>query len=264
MAPRFIRLAASGLLVSALFLCLALPACTTPPAQQSASTQSGVPDSVPSDPRAVVQRMGDYLKTLQSFTLNADISTDVVLELGAKVQYLSAAEITMRRPDRFRASVVGDNGSRDYYYDGKSFTMYGKLLNFYATVDAPPTLDELFGTLLDKYDLPLPLADLLYQSVHSTLLDSTTAGAVVGRSRVGGTVCDHVGFHQNDVDWQLWVEAGSTPLPRRLVITTLDEPSQPQYQAVLTWNLTPRIDEAMFAFAPPKDAGRIPLAAVDE
>ena len=74
---------------------------------------------------------------------------------------------------------------------------------------------------------------------------------------------DHLAFHQQGVDWQLWVERGDRPLPRKLVITTLDEPSQPQHEAVLTWDLSPAIDDSLFAFVPPTGAGRIVLAETD-
>jgi hypothetical protein len=40
------------------------------------------------------------------------------------------------------------------------------------------------------------------------------------------------------VDWQLWIERGKTPLPRKLLITTVQESSQPQYVAVLKWDTT--------------------------
>jgi hypothetical protein len=43
-------------------------------------------------------------------------------------------------------------------------------------------------------------------------------------------------------------------LPRKLVITTTDEPTQPQYVAVLTWDVAVKLDDKVFAFVPPKGA----------
>jgi hypothetical protein len=44
------------------------------------------------------------------------------------------------------------------------------------------------------------------------------------------------------------------------VITTTSEPSQPQYVAVLKWDLAPKLDDKTFTFVPPKGAQKIELA----
>jgi hypothetical protein len=93
------------------------------------------------------------------------------------------------------------------------------------------------------------------------LLTNVEAGVVIGTGRVAGIECEHLGFHQAGADWQLWIEKGDRPLPLKLVITTLDEPSQPQHAVVLTWNLSPTIGAAMFTFAPPEGSQRIVIAA---
>jgi hypothetical protein len=81
---------------------------------------------------------------------------------------------------------------------------------------------------------------------------------------VKGVKCDHYAFHQADVDWQVWIEQGPQPLPRKLVITTTTEKTQPQHVAVLTWDLAPRLDESLFAFRPPATAQRIEFAVARE
>ena len=58
---------------------------------------------------------------------------------------------------------------------------------------------------------------------------------------MGGADTDHYAFRQGDVDWQIWIERGERPLPRKLVITTREEVGQPQYSAELTWNLNPQV-----------------------
>ena len=75
-------------------------------------------------------------------------------------------------------------------------------------------------------------------------------------------LCDHYAFRQQGVDWQLWIDRGTTRLPRKLVITTTEEPEQPQYVAVLTWTLAPPLDDALFTFVPPADAQKIVLREV--
>ena len=78
-----------------------------------------------------------------------------------------------------------------------------------------------------------------------------------------GVATNHYAFRQEGVDGQVWIEEGKTPLPRKLVITTTDEDSQPQYAAVLKWNLSPDISDKTFEFVPPKDSYQIVFAGED-
>jgi hypothetical protein len=105
----------------------------------------------------------------------------------------------------------------------------------------------------------MPLADLSVWGTDQDHPEDITAAINVGPSWIGGVLCDHYAFRQEDVDWQLWIERSDTPLPRKLVITTTEEAQQPQYIAVLTWNLTPQLDDAQFTFVPPAEAHRIVL-----
>lgn len=54
-------------------------------------------------------------------------------------------------------------------------------------------------------------------------------------------------------------EQGARALPRKILITTRYEVGDPQYHAVLRWNLKPRITSSTFAFVAPKGAIEIPL-----
>ena len=122
------------------------------------------------------------------------------------------------------------------------------------------TVPETIAFVASKYDVNFPLGDLLGRAARKELLKDVEAGIVIGTGRVAGVECDHLGFHQAGVDWQVWIEKGARPLPRKMVITTLDEPSQPQHTEILTWDLSPKIEPATFTFAPPEGAQRIVIA----
>jgi hypothetical protein len=59
--------------------------------------------------------------------------------------------------------------------------------------------------------------------------------------------------------WQVWIQSGAYPLPRKLVITTMSDDARPEHTAVYTWNLAPSFNEAAFVFEPPAGAGRVLL-----
>ena len=116
---------------------------------------------------------------------------------------------------------------------------------------------ELVGVLLDT-GVEMPLIDFLYQGATGSLTEDVRVGILVGESEVDGVLTDHLAFRQPEVDWQLWVEKGGQALPRKLLITTRYEVGDPQYQAILHWDLKPRMSATSFEFVPPAGATRIP------
>jgi len=89
-----------------------------------------------------------------------------------------------------------------------------------------------------------------------------TSASDVGPAVVAGTTCEQYAFRQQDIDWQLWIQQGDHPLPRKLVITSRDDEARPQHTAVYTWSLAPSFNEGAFTFEPPKGAARVVLTEV--
>jgi hypothetical protein len=254
--PRPARLA-----LALLALCAPLPFRAAEPAADQAPAPIPAAPSVDPEAVAAIRRMGEYLGTLRAFAVHAETTTDVVLAAGAKVQYQGWFDLTARWPDRLRVSFQRDGkGAQEYFYDGTSLTVWIKARNLWASIPAPPTIAELIEVVRMKYDLEVPLADFLLDAARKQILQEVTAGIVIGPSRVRGVECEHYGFHQVDVDWQIWIARGDPPLPRKYLITTLGEPSQPQHGEYLTWDLSPTLDDATFTFVPPAGARRIVFA----
>jgi hypothetical protein len=210
--------------------------------------------------RAVLDRMTAYLGTLQRFSIEAHESRDEVLSFGYKLQHQQHATLLVQRPDRMRADVDGDVKARSYVYDGETLTVHAQRAGVYAQLDAPGTIAETIDVLLAQ-GVEMPLVDVLAQAFRGTLAEGVRAGMLVGDSRIDGVAVSHLAFRQATIDWQLWVEKGDRPLPRKLLITTRYEYGEPQYEAVLEWNLEPTIARDAFTFAPPDGARRIRFAA---
>jgi hypothetical protein len=213
------------------------------------------------DPDAVdaVKKMGVYLRSLKSFQVIADVTHDDVLEDGLIVQTNSKVDLLATAPNRLRVEVTADDKHRLYLYDGKNFTVWARLVNYYATVPAPPTTVELFKKVEEKYDIQLPLIDLFKWGTREDDITKIKTAIDVGPATVEGVTCEHYAFHQEDVDWQIWIQLGQFPLPRRLVITTLTDEARPQHSDTLTWNLAPSFNDEAFVFDPPPDAKRVIL-----
>lgn len=206
--------------------------------------------------QAVLDRMTATLNSHKRYAVTAHITRDEVLPFGYKLQHNEIARMRVESPNRLRLDVEGDIKNRTYVYDGAQMTTFAPDLNVYATTAAPSTLGDLVRVLLDA-EVEMPLIDMLYHGNTGNLTEDVRIGIVVGDSRVDGVATDHLAFRQPDVDWQLWVEKGANALPRKLLITTRYEVGDPQYQAILQWDLKPVIDEKSFAFVPPAGATRI-------
>ncbi|MGA8742802.1 MAG: DUF2092 domain-containing protein [Terracidiphilus sp.] len=216
------------------------------------------------DPSAMqaLDKMGAYLRTLHSFQVKADMTTDDVLEDGEAIQSSSTVNLVASRPNRLRAEFVGDDGHRFFFFDGKNFTIYGQITNYYATVPAPPTITELIQKLGDKYAIQLPLVDLFEWGTKDSDINKIKAAQDVGPSAVDGVTCEQYAFRQENLDWQVWIQMGEFPLPRKIVIRTLTDDAKPQHSEVLSWNLAPSFSDDAFTFDPPPDAKRIKIAEI--
>jgi hypothetical protein len=221
------------------------------------------PSAAPApDPKALaaLQKMGNYLRTLRSFQLSAVTTDEDVLQDGQKIQYSGSADVLARLPDRLRGEVSGAGRQRLFLFDGKEFTLYAERLGYYATVPAPATIQQLAARLDADYSFSVPLADLFRWGAQGWDGKGVLAAMDVGASDVAGVTCEQYALRQQDVDWQIWIQKGDYPLPRKIVITTRTDEARPQHTAVYTWNLAPSFNEATFKFAPPPGAERVVLA----
>lgn len=211
-------------------------------------------------PRAerALKSMSEYLQGAGEFSFRAAVTYDSVLADELKVQYGGVADVTVRRPDRLRVEYTGDELPRRIVIDGQRFTILDRAANLYATAEVPADLDAAMDEVFESYGYSVPIADFVYSDPFAVLVGSVETGNLVGRHAIDGRPCHHLVFQQETIDWQIWIEDGPAPLPRKLVITYKQEPGAPQYSAVLTdWNLGARAADSYFEFEPPPGARSI-------
>ena len=212
------------------------------------------------DPQAekLLRRMSDYLAGRQQFAVKAESSLEVVLTSGQKLQYDSPATLTVSRPNKLRAHRKGDIVNQEFFYDGKTLTLYNPRENLYATTAAPPTIDEMLDFAREKLDIIAPGAEILYKNAAERMLKVTTSGFVVGPSVVGGVKSTHLAFRGAEVDWQIWIEEGDKLLPRKFILTSKQVKGEPQFTLLVrAWDLAPKLTDKEFTFVPPKGAKKI-------
>ncbi|HXJ78748.1 MAG TPA: DUF2092 domain-containing protein [Candidatus Methylomirabilis sp.] len=208
----------------------------------------------------LVRKMSDLLTSSKAFALEAEEVYDELPEDLPRTQLASRRHILLRRPDRLAGTTAGDAVNRSVWYDGKTMSVLDDAQNVYVRMDVPPTIDAAIDTALDRTGMVIPLADFLYSDVYDRLMGSVHRGVYLGIHDVAGIPCHHLSFEQETIDWQLWIDAGLQPLPRKLVIAYKTEDGVPQYEVTIRkWNLAAQVPEEMFQFQPPAGARKVEL-----
>jgi hypothetical protein len=256
--PRLGALAA-GMLLAATAAAQNKPVAAN--AAQSATNALAPAVAEPAD--RLIKEMSAYIGSANEFTFHADVTFDHVLPSGQKLQFSSAEEVVLQRPGRLYVEWNGDLGARQFWYDGKSVTLFDPAMPFYASEAAPPEIDTMLAQLLPKLNFVPPLADFLYRDPYQTVRGNIQYGFDLGQSNVNDRTCRTLAFVEKDIDWQIWIENGPQLTPCKLVITYKNQPAQPQFTAVFSdWDFTPRIAEPVFTPELPPAAEKIPFATV--
>jgi len=212
------------------------------------------------DPTAqrLLKASTDFLAGQKQFSLDTRNSLEVVLKSGQKIEFNHTARAAVQRPNKLRAERSGDLVNQLFIYDGRTLTLYNPAEKAFAQVAAPDTIEGMLDLARNKLDVVAPAGDLLYKDVYAILMDGVTDSFVVGKAVIEGVRCDHLAFRAPHVDWQIWIQEGAQPLPRRMVITTRDLPNAPQFSVTVTrWNLKPAFDAKTFVFTQPPGVRKV-------
>ncbi len=214
------------------------------------------------DAGKIVKAMSDYLASQTNISAVFDTDVEVITPELQKVQFASSGTVQLSRPDKLHATRTGGYSDVELFFDGKTLTVYGKNINSFVQLDAPGSIDKLIDLLREK-GVAVPGADLLFSNAYETLMADVIDAKHIGRGVVGGIECEHLAFRNEDTDWQLWVEVGANPIPRKFVITSKAVAAAPQYTLVIKdWKTDVQADAAAFAFKPPAGATEVGLDAL--
>jgi len=251
----------------------ATPTSAQTPDGSSGPSQTTAPQWASEDPIAnegivedgavdALKEMSTYLASLNTAAITSQGSLDVVTNNGQRLQLDGAVNYKFRRPNGFVVDYKSDIKSRRFMYDGKTFTIYSPQLGFYSQVAAPPTNREVLDLIYDKFGIALPLEDLFRwaDSDYASRIQQFQSAYEVGTATIDGVATDHYAFREEGVDWEVWIQQGDQPLPRKLVIVNRLDPAKPTFTSRLTWNVNPTFADSDFTFVPDANAKRIQSA----
>jgi len=231
------------------------------PSIHAQTTPAGTANVV--DPAAIqaLKDMGAYLQGLKRFEVSTELTAERVLADGQKLQHTATADMDVERPNKIRVKMYSARSERELFYDGKTVTLYTPAQKYYSTVAFTDPLGVLVERLQERYAIEVPLSDLFVWGTPNAPLDKIDSAMNAGQDFIDDDLCDHYAFRQGKIDWQIWIESGKRPLPRKIVITNRADEARPQSVSLLDWNLKPSFTDAAFRFAPPKGATKVEIVA---
>lgn len=228
---------------------------------------SGLPSAASADEaaaRLLIKAMSDYLATQTAISFSYDSSLEIVTSDKQKLALASSGAVVLNRPDKVRVTRRGGFADIEAIFDGKTLTLIGKNGNIYGEVNEPGSIDHLIDALRDKYERPIPGADLLMSNLYVELMDSVTEVRDLGSGVIGGVECDHLAVRKSEVDWQIWIAQGDRPYPCRYVITSKLVTDGPQYSIqTRDWKTGNDVAADDFAFKNTANAKKITLKDLD-
>ncbi len=187
------------------------------------------------DPKAagILQDMSYYMGSQYEYTYKADMMFDDVLESKEKIQYNGEETVYLKKPDKFYTGYVTDLGGYKLWYDAGQATLLEVPLNDFSLATLPPSVDQALNKLKEEYQFTPALSEFLFIDTYKVMTADVISGAYFGISKVMGANCHHLVFVEKEIDWQIWIEVGKRPVPRKLVITYKNMAESPQFIALI-------------------------------
>ena len=208
--------------------------------------------------KALFKAMSDYLAAQKTIAFVYDTNLEIVTTDQQKLALASSGTLTLARPNNIRATRTGGFADVELIFDGNTLTLLRKNDNLYAQVEEPGSIEHLVDVLRDKYQRPVPGAELLMSNVYDRLMPLVVDTKDLGSGVIGGVECNHLAFRTDEVDWQIWIAVGARPYPCRLVITSKQVVGFPQYTAQMRdWKAGDEVAAVDFSFKNQTNAKKV-------
>jgi hypothetical protein len=218
--------------------------------------------AISEEANAAIARMGKTLQA-QQFSFMARTLRVSSNQNGELLHIAHQFKVTVRRPDRLLVDGTGDDGRRKLMYDGKTAVVALDGGKKYVSLLVPNTIEGMLHVVVGRFGVDFPLADFLTNEPQKSFMLGVASGRQVNMVTIDGVPCRHLVFSQPPkIELELWVEDNEQSLPRRLIVSYLSLPGEPNFVAEMSdWNFTVHPTDAEFQFEPPQGAERLQLGA---
>jgi hypothetical protein len=248
-SPRNVAATASILgagLISFIFMATALGASSTAKPTITAEASTALAQ--------MAQTLLGKQFSFQAQTLRVYADTD-----GRFLHIGHTLKVLVRRPDRLRVDIDGDDGATQVFYDGKTLVLYGPAKKEYVSLPVPNTIEGMIKEAESRVGFDFPLKDFLSPTPDKSLLSGVTEGKIVNEVTIGGAPADHMTlFQPPGLELEVWLAKDARSLPERLFITYRSIPGQPTFVAAFSdWNFSVTPTDTDFTSNHPKEQNRL-------
>jgi hypothetical protein len=217
------------------------------------------------DPRTILKGMSDYMAGQKNLLVRYDADIEVITPDLQKIQFTASGDVLVDRQGGLRATRTGGYADVELVFDGKAVIVHNRPNKTFTRVEAPGSVDEMIQRLRSDHGVDIPGADLLLARTYDQLTEGVMDAKHIGRGVVDGVECEHLAFRNHDTDWQLWVEVGERPIPRKYVITSKTVAQAPQYTLRIKEMRTDgRSDPDAFVFRAPEGTKQVAFNAIGD
>ncbi len=217
------------------------------------------------DPRKILKSMSDYMARQKTFALTYDTDIEVITLDLQKVQFTASGSLLVDRAGGVRATRTGGYADVELVSDGQSVIVHNRPGKTFARMDVAGSLDVVIDVLRADHLVEIPGADLLLTKSYEQLTEGVLDAKHVGQGVIDGVECEHLAFRTQDTDWQIWVDTGARPAPRKYVITSKGVAQAPQYTLrikEMRTDVSP--DASAFVFKVPEGVRQVAFDALGD
>ena len=213
--------------------------------------------------RTRVLEMARFLGNQQRFSVGLRAGYEVVQQNGQKIEFGERRDILVARPNHVRIIESTSHGKKSFMlFDGRKITMFDGETELFAQAPQPGDIDKTVIHFVRDLKMRLPLAPILMRTFADELQRRIKSIDYVESTDIMGIPAHHMAGRTRTVDFQVWIAAGDTPLPLRIVLNYPHQEGNPQFWANFNgWNLSPAFVPNSFVFSPPAKARQILFAA---
>ena len=252
------RYSALTALAASALLCLA-----------SLAQESAPPPKIDAEAQKVLDAMGAYYKGLKSFSL--DESTEMVMEAQDMKQTMTSDyTVAMERPNKVARILKEGMMGATVVSDGTTLYTYVPMFKKYLQDDAPASIfDALTGDASAfSGQFSMLFTALVSDDPAAGILEGVLEASFLGVEEVDGVKCSHVKLIQNEVDLDVFIQAGDKPLlvkvlPDLTKAMALAGPQMPVKDMKMTvtvrysnWTVNEPVPAEKFAYTPPEGSER--------
>ena len=208
---------------------------------------------------ALLRRSAEFLASQNAMSFNWFVSYDEVIDEREKITFMRSGSNLLVRDKGFFSRAEGENGIREWRYDGQQVTFAAPAEKYYASAEFKGGFDALVDSARENMGSEIPLYAIMRRGLPERLEEGLKRAAYLGITRVADQEVHHLAFSEEEEDWQVWISTDEQqPVPLVIVGTEPKKLGWPQYRAYLTdWTFTPEYEAALFTYTPGEGDAKI-------